>query len=248
MAYKFLDDVPGLLPIECGAIAAPTNFYQLPTPMSMPIRAFDPVWGSGEFIFARANGTIGQYGLCQLLPVWDSTNRNYQFNAAHVANTAGQGVTLGVAMINMTSGQYSWFQIAGISPINGTASVAAGTTVAITAAGQIGALGNGKQLLNCVSIQAATATVAKAGSTGDNGAYTIKVPNTDGLFIGGYMSGTGVGSSAIISAIDSLANVITVTVANSAAIAGTVTQTANNSTIYYNVCYYNRPFAQGQVV
>jgi hypothetical protein len=40
---------------------------------------------------------------------------------------------------------------------------------------------------------------------------------------------------------------VTASVANSADIAGTVTLTYNNGTIFYNVVHFNRPFAQGAI-
>ena len=211
------------------------------------IGAVDPWWGAGEFIYARASGAIRQKGLCHLVPAFDSTLNSWRFDAVEAANTAGMGRMLCVAMLALADTKYGWFQIAGITPVNCSASVAADTAFAITATGQGGALGNGKQVLNGRIVAAGSTTVAKTNCSAPAGAYYIDVPNADGWFPGVYLSGTGVGSGAKVVSIDAANRRVTVDVVSSAAIAGTVTATYNNATIYYNVAHINRPFAQGQV-
>lgn len=231
-----------------------------PIPAGYIVCAEDPVWGVGEFIWAKAGGTIRLRGLCVLTPVWNATNRNFDWNATECPNTALLGRMLGVVMseqggvgaVNaLTVGQYGWFMISGISPINGTASVAADTAIGITAAGQIGANTAGKELLNARGITAATQTVVVASVDGVSGSSVFRVANADGFFVGGYLSGTGVGAAAICQAIDrtSVSGAVTITasVVNSAAVTGNVTITYNNATIFYNVVHMNRVFAQGAI-
>jgi hypothetical protein len=80
-------------------------------------------------------------------------------------NTANLGKLVAVCMseqgsvgaVNaLTVGQFGWFMLSGNTPINGTATVAVGVNVGITAAGQIGAFAAGKQVNNAQSITAAT--------------------------------------------------------------------------------------------
>ena len=183
-----------------------------------------------------------------LTPVWDSTNKTYTQNMTEAPNTANLGRAVFVAQATgaMAAGDYGWFLRSGVTPINGSASVAADTTLGITAAGQVGANTAGKQIVGARVASAATLTVVKSGigASGDN---YIFVNDTDGWFVGGYLSGTGVGASAIISDIDPMGKWVKASVANSAAIAGSVTQTANNATIFYNVVALDRPFAQGAI-
>ncbi len=256
MTYKLDARFIGYPPIEglLSTVAlAPTGVPWPPITPGLVATADDPVFGQGEFVFARANGAIRQYGLCVLTPTFNATTRIFDQMMTEAANTANLGRSVYVAMAEgaMASGQYGWFCRAGTVPINGTASVAAGTTVGVTAAGQIGANSAGKQILNAVSCQAATATVVRAaagpGNNNLSGGFTIQVVNTDGMFVGGYVSGTGVGAAAIITAIDRINNVLTVSVANSAAVTGNVTQTNNNATIFYNVVAIDRPFMQGAI-
>lgn len=246
--HALLTTNAGYPPIPEATLATVT-LAQLAVAPGTTVLGNDPVWGAGEFIYARANGAIRLFGLCVLTPVWDSTNKVYRWDATECPNTANLGRIVAVAQATaaLAAGQYAWFMRSGITPINGTASVAADTTFGITAAGQVGANTAGKQILGARVIQAATATVAKAGSTGVSGDTKINVPDTAGLFPGGYMSGTGVGAAAIISQVDPLGKFIIVTVANSADINGTVTQTANNATIFYNVTHLDRVIAQGAI-
>lgn len=269
MTWKLDDNILGypqiepFLPTLAVAIVNPgainSNGYP-PVSPGVYFPAEDPVWGPGEFIFAKAGGTIRLRGLCTLLPVWNATNRNFDWNATEAPNTTLLGKMVGVCMseqgsvgaVNaLTIGQFGWFMISGLSPINGTATVAADTAFGIVAAGQVGALAAGKQILNARVVTPATQTVVVASVDGVSGASTFRVANADGFFVGGYLSGTGVGASAICQAIDrttvSGAVTITASVANSAAVTGNVTITYNNATIFYNVAHLNRAFAQGAI-
>lgn len=252
--YSFIDaiigtpDVTTLVPST-----APTGVTPWPPiPLGTRAIAVDPVWGPAEFIFAKAGGAIRQFGLCVLTPTLNATTRQYEPVASEVANTANLARAVYVAQCSgaMAANQYGWFMVAGLSPINGTATVAAASPVGITGAGQVGASSAGKEIQGAVSILAATNTVVKAsvaGVHGQSGGFTIQLANVDGLFVGGYISGTGVGAAAAITAIDPIGNVITSSVANSALVTGNVTQTANNATIFYNVCQVESASAQGRI-
>lgn len=241
MTYRFIDNVIGYPPIEGPAVAVPTNLRDLPIQYGFFAAALDKVYGAGDFVFARASAGIRQFGLCTLLPVWDSTNKIYTYNATEVANTANLGSNLAVSQSVLTTGQYGWFCTRGITPISAQASVAAGTKFGIAAAGQVGANSAGKEVLNSVSVAASSLAVVKAG-TGLNGDTVINVTDTDGLFLGMALTGTGVGAG-VISFIDPMGKYIINTVANSAAIAGNVTGTATG----YIVGFINSPFAQGAI-
>lgn len=210
--------------------------------------AYDPWWGHAEFVYARAGGTITQYAPCTCLPAFNAGNSRYRWNMSEVANTAGMGVPLFVAMVGMSSGDYGWFMRSGLTPVDCNASVAADTALAIAAAGQLGALGNGKQILNARVAAAATTTVAKA-AVGVSGSTRLVVTNgADGWFPGVYLSGTGIAGGTTVTAIDPDGRGVTVSAALTAAVNGTVTATYNNATVFYNVVLLDRPFTQGQIV
>lgn len=241
MTYKFVDSYIGYPPIEQVPSAAPTALNQVPILPGITVAAVDPVYGGAEFIWARASAGIRQFGLCTFLPVWNSTTKTYTYDAAEVTNTANLGQTLAVAQSVMTTGQYGWFMIQGVGPISAQASVAAGSTFGIAAAGQVGANSAGKQVLNARSVAPSSLAVVKAGH-GENGSTVINVTDTDGLFLGMALSGTGVGAG-VITFIDPMGKFIINSVANSAAVAGNVTGTATG----YIVAEINRPFAQGAI-
>jgi hypothetical protein len=249
MTYRLTKQYAGYPPIESLILAA--SFAAAAVAGNVPfngevVTAYDPVWGGGELIWGRAGGAIRQYGLCVYTPVWDSTNKTYTPNWTECPNTANLGREVGVAQRALAAGDYGWFLVTGNTPINGTVSVAADTTFGITAAGQVGANSAGKQILGGRVVTAATNTVVKAGR-GLSGDTIINVPDTDGWFLGGYLSGTNVGAAALISEIDPMGRWVRASVANSGVVGSNVTQTANNATIFYNVARLNRSYAQGAI-
>lgn len=207
----------------------------------------DPWWGGQEVIWARANGSIRTMGLCVLTPVFDSTLNAWRYDATEVPNTANLGRMLCVAQQALSSGQYAWFTISGLTPVDCAASVAADTAWGIAAAGQGGANSAGKQVLNSRIVAAGTTTVVKAGCTADSGSLILNVPNSEGWFPGVYLSGTGIAALTRVSSIMPGGRQVVLTVATSAAVNGSVTATYNNATIHYNVAHLNRSFAQGAI-
>jgi len=211
------------------------------------IAAQDPYWGGGEFVYARASGSIRAFGLCTLLPVFDSALGKIRYDAVEVANTANLGQALCVSQQALTVGMYSWFMVSGCTPVNGTATVAAGTTVGITGAGQIGANSAGKQVVGARSALAATTTVVKTLCSAPNASTQLQVSNSDGWFVGAYLSGTGIAAATTVASISPDGRTVTLSAATTAAVTGSVTATYNNATIFYNVVYLNRPYAQGAI-
>ncbi len=209
------------------------------------VNAVDPYWGGGEFIYCKAGGTIRTLGLVVITQAVSGGKVTYV--ATECPNTANLGRTLGVAMVPATVGQFLMVCIGGTVPVNCQAAVAADTSFGIAAAGQGGANAAGKQILNARVVLASTTTVTKASSTANSGSTKLNVPSADGLFIGCYLSGTGIAALTVVSDIDPSGTSVTLSVATTAAVNGTVTGTYNNATIYYNVAHLNRPFAQGRI-
>jgi hypothetical protein len=265
MTWKFDQRFIGYPPIEpfltTAALAVSTGLVQSlgqwpPIPSGVIVEAEDPVWGPGEFIFAKANGTIPLRAVCQLLPVWNATNRNFDWNATVCANTANLGSMLAVAMSEqdatnaLTTGQFGYFMISGITPMACGANLAIGAALGVTAAGQGGAFAAGKNILPARVITASTQTVVVASRSdpgGVTGGFIVPVANTDGFFCGGVLTGTGMGASTIVKAIDRINNTLTVSVANTAAPSGNITITYATAAIFYNTVSMYRPFSQGQI-
>lgn len=206
--------------------------------------AVDPYWGGGEFIYCKANGTIRQFGIVQLIQTF--ANNQVVYNATECPSTTIMGRPVGVAMVSAASGQFFWVMVTGVVPVNCNASVAADTTFAVAATGQGGALAAGKQVVNARVVVAATQTVAKIGFA-NSGSLRLSVPSSDGWFAGVYLSGTGIAASTQVVDIDPSGTQVTLNNATTAQVNGTVTGTYNNATIFYNVAHINRPFAQGAI-
>lgn len=205
----------------------------------------DPYWGGREYMYVYAAGAIAQHAVVALSA--SLVSGAMRIEATEVANTANLGRSVGVAMVGASLGQYLWVCLSGLTPIRSGASVSADTAFGITAAGVVGAISNGKQILNARNVLAATTTVAKANCVANSSSYKLKVPNANGWFIGAYLSGTGIASGTTVVSISDNGTEVTLSAATTAVVSGTVTATYNNSTVYYNVAYLNRPFAQGQV-
>lgn len=211
------------------------------------MEAIDPYWGGGEFVYCRAAGVIRQFALVVVTPVL--LGGKYVFNVTEVPNTAGLGRSIGVAMVPATAaGQFIAVCVRGVVPVNCNAAIVADTAFGIAAAGQGGALTAGKQVLNARIVAASSTTVAKAGSTANSGSTRLLVSSADGWFAGAYLSGTGIAALTTVVDIDPSGTVVTLSVATTAAVNGTVTATYNNAVVFYNVAHLNRALAQGQIL
>jgi hypothetical protein len=230
--------------------------YQQLTPYNLPdttervqsgviMSAVDPYWGGGEFVYAKANGSIRQFGLVVLTPA--VSGGKVVYNATEVPNTANLGRAVYVAMVPASSGQFLWICTSGVVPVNCNASVAADTTFGIAAAGQGGANTAGKQVLGGRVVIAATQTVAIAGCVANSGSNQLRVPHSAGWFAGVFLSGTGIAAGTTVTDIDPSGTLVTLSANTTAAVNGTVTATYNNATIFYNVAHINRPLAQGAI-
>lgn len=208
------------------------------------IQATDNYWGGGEFLYAKANGVIPMAATCTIVATVASGQVVY--TASPVANTANLATSVYVAMTPMTAGQFGWFCIQGFVPVASGASVAADTSLGITAAGILGAVAAGKQILGLRNMLPATTTVVKAGSA-NSGSKLLTVSSADGWFIGAFLSGTGIAASTLIVDIDPSGTQVTLNNATTAAVNGNVTATYNNAAIFYNVALINRPHAQGAI-
>ena len=56
-----------------------------------------------------------------------------------------------------------------------------------------------------------------------------------------------IAAGTTVSSIDPSGRFVTLSAVTTAAVAGTVTATYNNATVFYNVAHINRPFAQGAI-
>ena len=226
-------------------VAQSASGYVPLIPLGTLMTPIDPYWGGGEVIRLRvpANTTA--------IPTGGVAIYNNAFTYAICPNTANLGQPLAVAVnavpLNAGFDQYAWFYVSGTFPALSNASVAANTAVGIAAAGQLGANSAGKQVLNGRVQVAATTTVVKANCNTTSGSTLMRVPNSDGWFVGLFLSGTGIPAATTISAIDASGTLVTLSAAATATGSVSVTGTYNNGTIFWNVVTGQRVFAQGGI-
>lgn len=200
------------------------------------IFATDPVFGGGEFVYAKntgiaiPNGTLVQFTAAGLV--------------AANAITANTGAPLAVVPTTFPVGSvtptYGWVQVSGIAPVTYSVAATVGRLFVGTAGNATPTLAAGLQILNAVCLTAATGTITKQAST-QNGSTRIQLTDTSGLWVGMAASGTGIAAS-VISSINS-DNSVTLSVAATAA--GTVTATFTYTG--YGLCKIERPFVQGNI-
>lgn len=122
------------------------------------MRGFDPWLGAGEFVFAKASGTIPYGTVCQIST--SVTNGRTDATATAWAGTANSGIPLGVALQSATVGQFVWYQIGGLAITTCQGAPAVGNPAYWQAAGVVSpTLVASKQVNNAVFASAAAAVI-----------------------------------------------------------------------------------------
>ena len=157
MAYTFDEPRLGLQQIaqvnDTVVTAGGTTIVAPPAVLGSIVRAFDPVYGEGEFILLLgvASTVVGS------VVRYNATT----YQTTLVVNTAVQDVPVAVAMAACTAGQYGWYQIAGNAVIKKPAvTVAPNVTLFLSAtAGRVKVLASaGLQVVAARSANLTTVT------------------------------------------------------------------------------------------
>ncbi len=119
------------------------------------IRAEDPVYGVGEFIYLRGcAGTV--VGSVVTYDAANAGNTGPGWTTALLGAVANQGRPVAVAMSANLAGFDGWYQIAGSAVVAAAAVLAAGASVFAAGAGQLtSTVAAGMQVLNAKSTVAA---------------------------------------------------------------------------------------------
>ena len=166
MAYTPTENRLGVQPI--GATVTTSTLYQSGQSTQLNpqhalgtiVRAEDPTYGGGEFIYLKgvASTVVGS------LVSYDPVNGTTTLSST---SEASSDRPLAVAMAACVSGYYGWYQIAGAAVIKkGAVAVTPGVPLYLSGvtAGRVTSLASGgRQLMNCRAVNAAT--VASATST-----------------------------------------------------------------------------------
>jgi hypothetical protein len=99
-----------MMHVGCQPIADTSTTQQ--HPLGTIVRAVDPTYGEGEFIYLLGVGSTVVGSVVK----YNATT----YQTALIANTAGQAVPLAVAMSANVASQYGWYQISGLAVIKKT--------------------------------------------------------------------------------------------------------------------------------
>lgn len=145
MAYHISDQL-------VGSQAIATNSTTQNHPLGTVVRATDPTYGQGEFIYLKgaASTAVGS--------IVTFENSTFQSALAAVGNNIARPIA--VAMSACVADEYGWYQIGGIAVMKKTATVslAADAAVGVLTAGLIAGTGSGKEVLGAVVHAVASAT------------------------------------------------------------------------------------------
>lgn len=155
MAYSMLDQTLGY-PKIAATSTTPWTSGQLGAalpPLGTIIRANDPVYGVGEFIFLKGvastvvGSVVGYNGNTAGMPT---------FQTALAPATANQGSPLAVAMSANVAGQLGWYQITGNAVVATNGTLAAGPgKVYLAGSGQVtSTAAAGAEVLNAINVTA----------------------------------------------------------------------------------------------
>lgn len=168
MAYTITDHEAGFTPIgvidtgtlTATAVSAGTT-TTIPSPPAVPgqiVKAFDPVYGMGEFILLKgvASTAVGS------LVIYNTTS--YTTTLCPVTANLGSPVAISMTA-NTSSSNWSWYQIEGVAVVAKSAVVlATNVAIGVSSTGKVGTSASGKQILgartaNTASVVSATTTV-----------------------------------------------------------------------------------------
>jgi hypothetical protein len=204
-------------------------------PAGAVLDAVDPYFGYGRFLYAQAGAA---YDPGTLVTLVDQT-----FLTAVLATTGNLGKNFYVVRQVMSAvNVWGWFQFEGIAPVRVDTGVAAGAAIGIgTTAGRATTNAAGKQLLGVTVLQPATFAITKTGQT-FNGSKRLEC-NTNGLFKGLAITGTGVGAASLVDTLESSGNGLLGTVVSTASAQVTLTFTWTG----YNMIMMGSPHTQGAI-
>lgn len=158
MSYVINENYAAYTPIantDAGYVTA--GGTTIPTPpctLGTVVRANDPTYGEGEFVFLKgvANTVVGS------VVIYDGTT----YLTTLCATTKNQARPIAIAMsANATTATYGWYQIGGTAvAVKGTGTVTAKATVAVTTTGKIGATNSGIEIQGARGANTTTLTAA----------------------------------------------------------------------------------------
>jgi hypothetical protein len=156
------------IPLPSGIQVGQSQYFGKAEPLGTIVRAYDPVYGEGEFIYlqsvtATIVGSLVTWAGFGTVTGDPASLNEAQYQAALLAATTLQGRPIAVAMSAFPSGSpataFGWFQI------GGTAVVSTNGTFAVNSPPKVFAAGSGQ----ATSAPAASAQIVNAAAITANG-------------------------------------------------------------------------------
>jgi len=124
-------------------------------PIGTIVRAFDPTYGEGEFIYLKGIGSTAVGSLV----TYNTTS--YTTTLAAVGTNKAQPIA--VAMSANVASQWGWYQISGIAVMKKTCTVslAANAAVGVLTIGLVAGTGSGKEIQGALVAAVASATAGR---------------------------------------------------------------------------------------
>ena len=142
--------------VDAGRAMPGTGVAGPSVPLGTLVRALDPVWGEGEFIFLAGVASTVVGSMVQFLNGGVDANNNPKYATTLAPATSNLGQALAVATAATVANTWGWYQLAGFGIIatNGTLA-AANANVYLAGSGQVtGTAAASKQVLNVISASA----------------------------------------------------------------------------------------------
>jgi len=150
MAYQIIEQRVVSQPI---AVTSTTQASDIP--LGTVVRAKDPTYGEGEFIYLLgvASTVVGS------VVTYDASTHQTVLSA--VGGNIPRAVA--IAMSANVASQYGWYQIGGMAVVakQCTVSLAAGAAVGVLSTGLIAGTGSGKEILGAAVAAVASATAGR---------------------------------------------------------------------------------------
>lgn len=142
----------GLTSNYIGAPAITDTDTTQKVPLGTIVRAYDPTYGEGEFIYLKgvANTVVGS------VVVYDTAG--WQTTLAPAGGNKPEPIA--IAMSANVASQYGWYQISGRAVAKKTSglALASNAAVGVKTAGLIAATGSGKEIMGALTIAKSTAS------------------------------------------------------------------------------------------
>ena len=124
-------------------------------PLGTIVRAVDPTYGEGEFIYLKGVASTAVGSLV--------TYNTSSFATTLAAVGANKPQPIAVAMSANVASQYGWYQISGVAVMKKTCTVslAANAAVGVLTAGLVAGTGSGKEIQGALVAAVASATAGR---------------------------------------------------------------------------------------